>query len=620
MKTAHSNPVLFGKALITTLLLVQLHACSNGGNPPPTVTIDVSGRVIDGPIQGAVVCVDVNGNKQCDAAEPQSMSGADGGFAFAAAVPEATPPRWVILAVIDAATARDADDGGQTLAVAGKPSVVLQALTDGAGPAVVSPLTTLAVNEMETRGLSAADAGLVVVSTLGLPAATDPNGDFSAPASDARRAVNNVARAAFLAMGHIKAGLEQGGTGASGRAVLVASLIEALPATAHIAQQLDLTRPQVDNLVQDVNDYLSSAFSREMYADVAVSGAMLLNAAAMPSPVAAIQGKQWQTVRDTGPAEFNLTCCYVGTGRLDFGNGLDYSRSAYVEGQWRTQPDVLLDLFDLNPATGEWVRRPLFGRLGDLAMIQDGAALFTATHSGLRSRYTFRESDISGRPLAAMNEIRAGIGQFLGATPAESLIFPAGSKVAFMSSIPLADNYTLGTSAAMARGPAAPASFVDLAGMMAYARTPAAPPTVPGSLPHIAAGVFAFTFDGQENAGTLTFWDAMTFFNPDGGTHILGQGSYEIRTVAGQSVLVITGAPADAIAYGCTTCLPPPPNERIIFAVREGAVRSGQLELANHIRTPALWPNERIWVDKSYTQLIDGATWDTVQGWLGIPD
>lgn len=36
-------------------------------------------------------------------------------------------------------------------------------------------------------------------------------------------------------------------------------------------------------------------------------------------------------------------------------------------------------------------------------------------------------------------------------------------------------------------------------------------------------------------------------------------------------------------------------GERIIFADREGSIRSGSVPLANHIQTPAFWPNEALW-------------------------
>lgn len=617
--TKHHFPALRNIALVLTVAL--LCGCRDSSAPAPTTIINLYGQVIDGPIAGAVVCVDANGNKQCDSAEPQSLTDAEGAFDFQVSVLETNPPQWPILAVIDAATAKDADDGGKTLEEAGKPSVVLQAMTDGDSSIIVSSLSSLVVNEMEARGISASDARLVVMSTLGLPADSDPNTDFSVPVTDAGQAMKNVAQAAFLVMGHVKAGLERGGAEATSRTLYIASMIEALPVTAYLVHQLDLVRPPVVDLQQKVIAILSSSFSQEGYADTDFSSGLLLNASASLASPTSILGQQFQTVRDIGPAEFDLTCCYLGTGTLDFMNGVSYSRSAYVEGQWRMQPDYLLDLFDLNHVTGEWVRRPVYGKLGDLALPEEGTGLFTAHHTGLLSRYTFRESDISGKSLADVYELYIGVRQFLGETSAQqpqSLIFPDESKITFMSAIPLADNYTLSSYSTVARGPAAPAAFLSLGEMMAYAQTPSELPTEPGSLPHITAQFYAITFDSMADAGTLTFWDAMTFYNPNGGTHILGRGRYEIRTIAGNKILVILHAPPDSIAYGCSTCLPPPSGERIIFADREGSIRSGSVQLANHIQTPAFWPIGALWVDRAYTPIINHRAWLTLKEWLGV--
>lgn len=609
-------------ACAVALALTVLHGCGGGSDTPPGTTIQVDGRVIDGPLQGAVVCVDIDQDKQCGAGEPQALSGPDGRFAFAASLPASAAMPRIVLAIIDAATVKDADDGGKTLAEAGKPSVVFQAWLSDEASVIVSPLSTLAVNEMEMRGLSPEDAARVAMSSLGLPGNADPNADFSAPDTEASRAMQRVAQAAFLSMGHIGAGLARAGTGASARTLHLASLAETLPVAAYIVNRLDLARPKADGWHPEAMAILASAFDADMYADAAYAGPLLRNAAGGPSQVADILGRTWQAVRDIGPTEFNLTCCFQGTGSLDFASGVNYSRSAYVEGQWRALPDYTQEVFDLDPATGGWARRPVYGALGDLSMPAAGAGIYTARHSGLTSRYSFRETDLAGKSLADVNELHQAIQQFLGDTsarPPSALIFPEGARIAYLGAVPRSDNYLLGGQTAFARGPEAPATFAGLSDMMAYARTPSAPPTEPGKLPHLAAGVYAITFDGLADAGTLTLWDAQTFYNPSGGTRIIGQGTYEIRAVAGQRILVLTYVTPGAVAYGCTTCLEPPGNTRLIFALRDGAVRSGSLELANHIRTPAFWSSVGVWVDKSYTPIINAKTWETLRGWLGMP-
>lgn len=242
--------------------------------------------------------------------------------------------------------------------------------------------------------------------------------------------------------------------------------------------------------------------------------------------------------------------------------------------------------------------------------------MFGAAHSGAVAKLHFREADLSGRSLADVPELVSAVNQYLGTQDPAILRFPAGARLVFMSETPLADQYAMNSDGIVARGPAPPPGFDALDTMMVYAKTPAIPPTQPGSLAHIAAGVFAVTFDSVGTSGNLTFWDAKTVHNPQGGTQILGKGRFEVRRLMGQDLLVITHAPSAAIAYGCTTCLPPAANERIFFAVREGSVRSGSLSLGGYPRTPGLWPIGRLWLDRGYTPMLNEAAWNTLNIWL----
>ena len=74
-------------ALSVVILATALSACGGGGSnstvataPPPPVstTTPVSVTVIDGAIQGAVVCLDKNGNGICDTGEPSGTTDISG--------------------------------------------------------------------------------------------------------------------------------------------------------------------------------------------------------------------------------------------------------------------------------------------------------------------------------------------------------------------------------------------------------------------------------------------------------------------------------------------------------------------------------------------------------------
>lgn len=55
-------------------LIALLSACGGEGST------SLSGAVIDGYIRGAIVCVDINSNLQCDAGEPTGTTGAGGQY------------------------------------------------------------------------------------------------------------------------------------------------------------------------------------------------------------------------------------------------------------------------------------------------------------------------------------------------------------------------------------------------------------------------------------------------------------------------------------------------------------------------------------------------------------
>lgn len=121
------------KSLITmTAAAALLSACGSGG----VNGVGVTGRVIDGYLKGAVVCLDVNDNKSCDANEPTATSGAGGAFSL-------NPPSNLDLSTVRLianvpATAVDEDTG----AAVGTP----YQLTAPANLAVITPLTTLALS------------------------------------------------------------------------------------------------------------------------------------------------------------------------------------------------------------------------------------------------------------------------------------------------------------------------------------------------------------------------------------------------------------------------------------------------------------------------------------------
>ena len=130
-----------------TAATIALAAC--GGNddpapPPPVVvppaTATVSGVVLDGALAGATVCLDLNDNRACDAAEPSTTSAADGKYTLTAVATDI--PAHAVLAVAVPTTTTDADYG---------PVSVTFTLAAPAGKTdVISPFTTLVVSAVDS--------------------------------------------------------------------------------------------------------------------------------------------------------------------------------------------------------------------------------------------------------------------------------------------------------------------------------------------------------------------------------------------------------------------------------------------------------------------------------------
>lgn len=165
----HRHPPVARTALAVGLLGL-VTAC--GGLD--TEGVELSGVVADGPLSGATVCLDTNGNRACDADEPTSApTDTDGRWRLD--VPDDVAGRYPVIAIVPP-TAVDRDTGravGVRLVLQAPPTGV-----SGTQRVFVSPLTTLVADVMATRGVDAATAASAVQSALALP--NPPLADFVA--------------------------------------------------------------------------------------------------------------------------------------------------------------------------------------------------------------------------------------------------------------------------------------------------------------------------------------------------------------------------------------------------------------------------------------------------------
>ena len=114
---------------------VILPGCGGGGGGYNGSSF--SGTVIDGLIEGAKVCLDLNKNLACDTGEPFALTDKDGKYEFSYS--GEVEGLHVVAEVT--ASAKDKDDNGQTIGQAGKEPFNLAA--PATRPEVVTPLTTM---------------------------------------------------------------------------------------------------------------------------------------------------------------------------------------------------------------------------------------------------------------------------------------------------------------------------------------------------------------------------------------------------------------------------------------------------------------------------------------------
>lgn len=160
---------------LSSIAAALLVACGGGGSGGSPGGNPISGTVIDGYIEGAKVCLDLNANGACDVGEPSATTDSNGKYTLAPG--SANTANLNLIAEIPE-TAKDSDDGGQTLAAAGKSAYTMATFADQ--PAVLTPLTTLIVGKVTSESLTVAAAKVSVLQTLGLPAGTNPYEDHIA--------------------------------------------------------------------------------------------------------------------------------------------------------------------------------------------------------------------------------------------------------------------------------------------------------------------------------------------------------------------------------------------------------------------------------------------------------
>ncbi len=185
------------KPIPAAVIALSMTAAGCGGGSSDGVSAtpgSASGIVADGYLSGAKVCLDINLNKICDAAEPSATTGTGG--AYTLAVTDATQLSQYPVLVEVPATAVDEDTG-----VAVGKKFVLSAPVGK--PEFISPLTTMVQNQIEANpGMTVDEAENELITSMGKdPAAVslftdyvEAKADTTNAAADDYNTLHNIAQ------------------------------------------------------------------------------------------------------------------------------------------------------------------------------------------------------------------------------------------------------------------------------------------------------------------------------------------------------------------------------------------------------------------------------------------
>ena len=242
-------------------------------------TVDLSTRVIDGPIEKAKVCLDRNDNGACDDGEPFAITGADGSATLKIASDEVGKFPLLTLVGTDA-TDRDA----------GAVPVAFAMRTSADSPALVSPLTTLVTAFMDVSGLSSTAAAETLQQVIG--ANVPLLSDYTQGSDEASRSAAVLARfltvatqasvaALASAEGQMDSGLQPIARADLDR-VIAARMIDLLPAAVSVGA----TNPDAQEAA--IKAAAQALISAELALNLANIGTVVGHAKQIEKPSAAI--------------------------------------------------------------------------------------------------------------------------------------------------------------------------------------------------------------------------------------------------------------------------------------------------------------------------------------------
>ncbi len=563
-----------GLPLLLAVAAAALVACGGGGDsatespaptpvPTPTATA-LTGKVIDGYLAGATLCLDLNANQSCDSGEPTAVSGGGGAYSLSTTGLDATQVAAAYVLVTVPVTARDEDDAGRTLAEAGKKAFTLLApvATDAAGaaaPTLVTPLSTLVAQQMISGGLTADQAAQAVRSQYGLPGSGHLNIDYAADSTHAALAV--LARVAAVTLGEVQAAVRQGASGQAERHLLLASLAALGQSLAGVQLALGLelapsalpTPAAIQAAVQPAAATLAADAS-----GVLAAARAAIDGATTPLDALLRLGFGDVSTWTDGCAADAENCNVVTSVHVTDGGDGRWHGASWQAGNGGAFIAQAVDSGWILGADG-WQAEAEGGSYSRQA---DGRYLVTGSDFGAAGALgRLKVEDVSGLPMAVAGEI--GV--------AANALFPAGSQAIWGSFYSGSDRYRLDADDAVHLYVAGQGlqTVASLEALVDGLQSPVAGQPV-GQ--HWGWNGLKFSFDGRlAESGMLSFWSNTG--------SLLGLGRYQQRSVAGQRVLVVSEAPRaalDAAAAGNSRLLGDWANRRRpVFGLVNGVVYLG---------------------------------------------
>jgi hypothetical protein len=409
-------------------LSVLLAACGGGGSGggngtsgSTSTTPNISGKVIDGYIVGATVCLDLNSNTKCDTGEPSATTTAGGAYnlSYSGSVDGLHVIAEVPVGAID-------EDLGPV-------TDAYSLFAPATAPSTVTPLTTLVSSEMMASGSSASEAESAVKTSLGISVGLLSN-NFKASGDTI---VQDTAQKIVAAIAEAKKNIDNGGTGLSAGEIIKQAVNQVskdvLPGL--IAADGSISK-SVDDLKQASRENITGNLQNIVAKSKAGNGTVVSLKEAFMAGIVSARLDTGDSLVEGTPTPFSTSPVvdYLKLENQDGALAFAGNRQlALLGGTWTETIDTARHWM---PVNGVWSRR-----IGNGAMtVSDNCVKVQRTNDGLYEKYCAVRREVTGKKLSDILPNLCS-GSLLCTPGAGELEMPAGSYVYDLTSSTLEDQY-----------------------------------------------------------------------------------------------------------------------------------------------------------------------------------